>query len=115
MTLAAGKLRHYVEIQARSQSRSSTGAISWTWAKITNGDEWASIEPLSSREFIAAAAVQSKIAARIVMRYRADVTSGMRVVHNGRVYSIEGPPLADKDSGEEYMSLMVGAGVSLGA
>lgn len=115
-TLDAGKLRHRVEIQQRVQARASgTGAISWTWQKITNGDVWAAIEPLSTREFVAAAAVQSKVTARIIVRYRSDVTSAMRVVHNGKVYSIEGPPLLDKDSGREYMTLAVSEGANQGA
>ncbi len=116
MSIEAGRLRHRVAIEARSTSRdSATGAVAYTWAKITNGDVWAAIEPLSTREFVAANAVQSKVTARIVIRYRADVTAAMRVNHNGRIYSIEGPPLADKESGLEYLTLAVSEGVNKGA
>lgn len=118
MTISAGELCHRVRIERKVQSRSSgTGAISWTWETIPNGRDWAAIEPLSAREFVAAAAVQSKVTGRIKMRYRGDVTSAMRVVHESKnvAYSIEGPPLADKKSGVEYMTLAVGAGVNLGA
>lgn len=116
MSLDAGKLRHRVLIQSRAENRDPvTGAIQYVWSTITNGVVWAAIEPLSTREFVAAAAVQSKVSARIIMRYRTDVTSAMRIVHNGVVYSIEGPPLRDKESGLEYMTLAVSQGVNLGA
>lgn len=116
MSLEAGKLRHRVQIEARSIQRGQdTGSVTYVWNKIANGDEWASIEDFSTREFVAAAAVQSKATSRIVMRFRPDITAAMRIVHNGTVYSIEGQPLRDKESGMEYMTLPVSRGANLGA
>ena len=35
-------------------------------------------------------------------------------IHRGETYSIEGPPLADKKSGLEYLTLLVSKGVKDG-
>ena len=73
----------------------------------------ASIEPLSAREFIQAAAVQSAVTARIVIRYLPGVTAAMRVRHGSLLYNIAGV-LPDKITGREYLTLPVSEGVSDG-
>lgn len=88
-----------------------TGAMRDNWVEIAQ--LWAGIEPLSAREFIAAQAQQSQVSARITLRYRAGINSGMRLVYRNAIYSIEGV-LADKESGVEYMTLPCSEGVSDG-
>ena len=110
MALSAGRLRHRVTLQrfVRTQDP-TTGLISEEW--VDDATVWASFEPLSGRDFIAARAQHSEISARVVIRYRENVDSTMRLIHRGRIYSIEGPPLPDAKSGLEYLTLMVAAGV----
>lgn len=110
--MKAGELRHRVSIQANQDIQDpDTGAMTPAWVEI--GKAWAAIEPLSAREFISAQAVQSKVTTRITMRYRDGITAAMRLVHNGRIYNIEGT-LADKDSGLEYLTLPCSEGVNEG-
>jgi len=113
----SGKLRHrirledYVEVTDESGDviqDPQTGEVLRRWELVAN--LWASIEPLSAREFIAAQSTQSEVRGRIVIRYRAGVSATMRVVHKGLQYAIFGV-LADKDSGLEYLTLPVGQGV----
>lgn len=100
-----GKLRHRVTLQAEAPSQNATtGVVTHGWTTVAT--VWASIEPLSAREFVAASAVSSKVVARIVIRYRAGVAPSMRIVHGSRTYNIEGV-LADKHSGLEYLTLPV--------
>lgn len=111
--MQAGKLRHRVTIQAPGMTQDpNTGEMLEGWTDVATC--WASVEPLSGRDFIAAKAQQSEISARIVIRYREGIDSTMRVLHRGRTYSIEGPPLPDDKSGLEYLTLMVAAGVNDG-
>jgi len=77
--MQAGKLRHRVTLQRRVESQDATGAVVWTWTSFAT--VWASIEPLTGREYFAAAQVQSAIDARIRIRYLANVTAKMRVLH----------------------------------
>lgn len=112
--LEAGRLRHRVTIQARSNVQdpvSGATVVVWTdvWVNIA-----AAIEPLSAREQIAAQAQQSEVSARITIRPLPGLTAQHRVVHNGRIYNVEGV-IPDPDSGLEWLTLPVSEGVSDGA
>jgi len=103
--MQAGKLRHRVELQQVIYSQDNqSGAAIETWQTLAS--VWASIEPLSARDFIAAQASQNQISARAVIRYRKGIKSGMRLIHANAIYSIEGV-LPDKDSGQEYLTLLL--------
>lgn len=111
--MKAGKLRHRIIIQHHDSFQDmNTGEMVTGWTDFAS--VWASVEPLSARDFIAAQANQSEISARIVIRYRPGILSTMRIIHRGKVYNIEGPPLPDADSGLEYLTLVVSAGVNDG-
>lgn len=115
MSLDAGKLRHRIQLQAKVETRNAqSGARAWTWSTIANGTVWAAIEPVSVSDFTAAAAIQSKVVARIIIRHRADVNAQMRVLHGSKIYNIEGV-LPDKDSMLEYITLACSEGVNQGA
>lgn len=123
MTLAAGRLRHRVLIERYVFAVDSngdvvqdpdTGETTGAWQELAT--VWAAIEPLSAREFLAAQATQSQVTARIVIRHRNDLDASMRLVHmvNGARGALYNPAgfLADKDSGLEYLTIPVSAGVS---
>uniref|UniRef100_UPI00376EA4BE phage head closure protein n=1 Tax=Ectopseudomonas hydrolytica TaxID=2493633 RepID=UPI00376EA4BE len=113
MALKAGRLRHRVDIQARQDVQDpNTGDVTPTWVTVWPNVP-AAIEPLSAREFIAAQAVQSQVVARITMRYRQGLDASMRILHKSTVYDIAGL-LPDKDSGLEYFTIPVSAGVNNG-
>lgn len=109
--LDSGKLRHRVSIERITRTQDQvTGAISETWTEIAK--VWAAVEPLSAREFVQSAAGQSEVTARITIRTR-DILATDRIIHRGTVYNIRGV-LSDKDSGLEYITLPVAAGVNEG-
>lgn len=115
--LDAGTLRHKVTIQQLVDIADSSGEV-----QDSNGDPvqewvdvatvWAAIEPVSGREFIAAQAEQSKVVARVVIRYRNDIDSAMRLFHPYKqfYYNIEAI-LPDKESGLEYLTVLVSEGI----
>jgi SPP1 family predicted phage head-tail adaptor len=103
--MQAGKLRHRVTVQRLTPVQDPlTGVVSDTWTD--HATVWASIEPLSAREFLQAAALASLVVARIRIRNLSGVMPSMRIVHGERTYNIEGV-LADRDSGAEYLTLPV--------
>jgi len=108
-----GKLRHLVSLWCNrpTQQNAATGAIVDNWVLVA--DLWASIEPMSAREFVAAHAVQSEVTTRITIRSRAGVTAAMRIEYRGTIYNIVGV-LADRESGVEYMTLPCSEGVNRG-
>lgn len=112
MAIEAGKLRHRITIQAPGLTQDPvTGEMLPGWTEFAS--VWASIEPLSARDFIAAQSGQSEISARIVIRYRPGVLPTMRIIHRSKVYAIQGV-LPDADSGLEYLTLPVSEGVKDG-
>jgi SPP1 family predicted phage head-tail adaptor len=113
--LNSGTLRHRIEIQEPVEVQDSdTGDITEEWVTVDGCDSVpAEIAPLSAREFLAASAIQSKVVARIMIRYRAGLTAKMRILHRGTIYNIEGV-LADADSGLEYLNIPVSQGVNDG-
>jgi SPP1 family predicted phage head-tail adaptor len=110
--MKAGSLRHPITIQRRDFIQDpGTGEMVAVWSDFAK--TWASIEPLSTREFIAAASSQSKVSARIVIRYRPGVDATMRILHRGKIYEVEGV-LSDTASGLDYLTLPCSEGVNDG-
>jgi SPP1 family predicted phage head-tail adaptor len=109
-----GALRHLITIQHQvTQKDAVTGEIQEVvWEKLAQ--VYASIEPLSARDLIAAKANQSEVSGRIVIRYRPGVLPTMRILYRDTIYDIQGQPLSDKVSGLDYLTLLVSAGVNDG-
>lgn len=124
MALDSGKLRHRVRIEKYDPLRDtdgdviqdSDGEVTYQWVEVDT--VWAAVEPVSAREFIQSASIQSQVSARITIRQRDDVDASMRLVHlrQGRTDVIYNPHafLEDKDSGLEYMTAPCSRDVSSG-
>lgn len=109
--MALGKYRRRITLQAGGEVQDpDTGVVTSGWT------DWrtsipASIEPVSAREFIASAAAQGRVTTRIEIPYTPGVLATMRVVDDrGVIYSIEGPPLPDKKTGLQYLTLLCNQG-----
>ncbi|NWN92294.1 phage head closure protein [Marinobacter adhaerens] len=110
--MRAGKLRHRVTIQKPGRTQDPvTGEITNGWSDVAT--VWASVEPVSVKEFIASQAGQSEITTRITMRYRDGINAKMRAVFRGKIYNIHGA-LTDPKSGYEYLTLPCSEGVNDG-
>lgn len=109
--MRAGKLKHRIVLQRLSSDGydPETGDEVTQWVDVAT--VWASVEPLSAREFIQAQSEQSQITARITIRYRSDITPDMRIVYKNELYDIRGL-LEDKDSGMDYITIPVAKNLS---
>lgn len=87
--MRSGMLRHRVTLQRFQQGQDAYGGPVETWEDVAT--VWASLEAMNGREFFASKQAQSEVTQRIRIRYRADVTADMRVVHGGRVFGIVAP------------------------
>ena len=89
--MRAGMLRHRVTIQRQEIVFGKFGAPlhDKVWENVAT--VWASLEAMSGREFFVIQQAQSEVTQCIRIRYRADVTADMRVIHNGRVFNIVAP------------------------
>lgn len=109
-----GTLRHLVSIDEPIETRDGEGNTSLSWQPFAENLP-ASIEPVSAREFIAAAATESAVSVRIVIRFVPGIRAKMRArrLDDGRVYDIEGV-LEDPRSGQAYITLPCSTGVNNG-
>jgi SPP1 family predicted phage head-tail adaptor len=99
-----------VDIQDWTEVRDpETGAVTEDWQTVWEKVP-ARIAPASGREFLAAAAIQSEIIARIVIRERPGLKAKQRILHNGDIYDVHAW-LPDPDSGRDYVSAPVSRGV----
>lgn len=109
MPVSAGKLRHIIKIQQNQEVQLDDGSMQTQWVDVYS-KTYASIEPLSAREFLASATQEMQVSARITVRYKPNIVAKMRILHGATVYNIEGV-LPDADSGIEYLTLVCSTGV----
>lgn len=87
--MRSGKLRHRVSIESLvTVVNTTTGATEEQWVVFLTGLP-ADIVPLSGREFVAAAAKQAEVTARITIRHTPGILPTMRVNHGGTLYGIK--------------------------
>lgn len=86
------RLRHKLALQQEIRSSDNVGGYSRVWETLC--EVWAEILPLTSsahvigHEYHAAGQLQSRVSHRIVMRYRAGITPGMRFMFEKRIFAI---------------------------
>lgn len=113
MAVNAGELRHRVIIQEYIKgSRDDDGyELPSQWTQYTK--VWAKITPLSTKDLLSAQAADSEVTARMKVRYRTglDIDTNMRVIWKGRLFAIDSQGLDDSDTGVEYTTFNLSAGV----
>ncbi|EIU5573156.1 TPA: phage head closure protein [Pseudomonas aeruginosa] len=84
----AGRLRHPLNLQRLELTQDpNTGEITEDWVTVSR--EWASIEGVNGREFLAASAEQAETTYRITIRFREDLDATWRLVSGTTTYGIE--------------------------
>lgn len=84
MTIAAGELRHRVEIQRRATSQDSAGERSIGWVRV--GTVWASVEPKVGGESVIAGT--STMVTIFGLRYFPGLSPANRLVWNSKVFDV---------------------------
>lgn len=96
----AGKLRHVITYQVKTQALDEYGGPVETWATFTTVR--AAVAPLIGKDMIASMASQSTAEARVNHRYVAGITSAMRILWDGVAYEIVGQPADVHGLGREH-------------
>lgn len=101
--LEAGRLRHVVTFEEPTLTQNpTTGEIVTTWTPAVTTR--AAFEPLSARELMQAQAVKSEVTARLVVRFRDDLTPNMRVRLGEHIFNITGL-IPDPITGREWLTI----------
>jgi len=108
--MRAGRLRHLIVIEQASEANDSQGQAIKTWS--TFATVHAAVEPLTGREYEAAAQINAETTTRITIRYLAGITQKMRISYDSKLYNIE----AMRNIGERdrQIELMCSEGVNDG-
>jgi SPP1 family predicted phage head-tail adaptor len=85
--MRAGDLRHRLTIESPQRLSDGAGGATVTWTQLAS--VWAHIKPVSARELRSAEQRAEKVTHEIVLRYRTDINSTMRLTGEGRTFNIE--------------------------
>lgn len=86
--LEAGSLNLRITIETPTVTRDTYGSEILTWSTLAT--VWASKQHKTSREFYVAQKINSEVTDLFIIRYRAGITTKMRVNYDGRYYDILG-------------------------
>jgi SPP1 family predicted phage head-tail adaptor len=81
-----GAMRQRLSLDAAVESTDASGALQTTWSPL--GDIWGQITPASSGDRFVADRQEETITHRILIRWRSDVQSGMRLRLGGRSFLV---------------------------
>ena len=111
--MQSGKLPHRITIEHETEGEQDqvTGYVPIIWSEFTK--VWGKLEPLSTKDQLAAQAVSSKMTARCRIRYSSkssQINSTMRVMFRDKYWKIDGDPMPDNKSGLEWLTLNLAEG-----
>ena len=85
-----GDLNRRIVFQEEVKISDGAGGYISEWQDIVNVPEvFASVIPLSSAEILHFSRLQHQVNYQIIVRYRADIKSSMRIIHDDVIYDIK--------------------------
>ena len=99
--MRSGSLRHRIILQSPTGSRDAVGERTTTWTDVAT--VFASVNPLSVRELLAAGQTQSEVSHRVRLRYSsalAALDASWRILFGSRVLVIQGVRNIDEQKRE---------------
>ena len=82
-----GPLNKRITLQSPKTGRDAFGQPLTGWDDVAT--VWASVEPISGRELLAAQQMQGEVTHRVRLRYRAGITTAQRILFGARVFDIQ--------------------------
>lgn len=83
-----GRRRFRISIQSSTDSTNSVGEPVESFSTVSNGTVWASIEPISGREYQAVQQIAAETTHKVTIRYLSGITPKYRVLYGSRVFDI---------------------------
>lgn len=106
--MRVGELRKRVTFQSETSSSDNAGGYTLGWTTVAT--VWAAIEPLNGREVFTAQHLEGHVTHRVIIRYRSDITSDMRMVYGARVFNVRA--VINQDERNCWTTLLVEEGVA---
>lgn len=99
----AGKLRHRITIQKRVNEQEKSGQEVERWTDLCT--VWAQVKCTNSGYADTEGVVRYDSVFRFYIRWRSDITAGMRIKWKNRIFEMTGPP-ADWESEKIGLTLL---------
>jgi SPP1 family predicted phage head-tail adaptor len=99
--IAAGKLRHRIKLQSKSEIRNDHGEMEDSWTDVAT--VWARVTPKAATEAMESLQSVGRLTHEITIRARAGITSNMRALFGTREFYIDGPPRNTNERGVEMV------------
>jgi SPP1 family predicted phage head-tail adaptor len=103
MAQRAGELCHRVTIQQKTTVYDEYNYETEAWTEFKK--LWSKIEFLSVKDSLTAKSAGAETTARLKLRKRDDIHTGMRVLYDAQTFQIVSPPKPDNENGRIYMTL----------
>lgn len=97
-----GEMRQRITFQKKLPTPDGYAGHAVIWQDVVT--VWASISPLSGREYFYAHQIKAEITHRIKTRYRTDVTAEMRIKYGERRFKIES--IIDLGERHEFLEML---------
>jgi SPP1 family predicted phage head-tail adaptor len=91
-----------IRIERRGQAQDTAGEVKDTW--LDSGDAWASIRPVSGREYFNASGKRAEVSHEIILRYGATVAPRDRILYRKRIFDVVS--VFNVDERDRYLKLM---------
>lgn len=91
---AASRIRHLLTLQQEVSATNASGGRVRSWETVA--DVWGEVTLGNGQKEWAGGQLEPRLLHRITLRYRPDVTPGMRLVFEGRVFSIHSVGVVDE-------------------
>lgn len=103
-----GAMRARLQLQDRTRTPDGAGGYAETWHPVAT--IWAELKEMRGGESVIAASVTETADAIAVIRFRPNMTAGMRALHGSVIYNIRG--VRDPDGRREWLELSLERGVA---
>lgn len=100
--MRAGDLRHRITIQTPAETSDTDAGLAANWTDVAT--VWASINPISGREYFTAQETASIVTHRVRMRYRTGIRPEMRLEFGQRYFRID--TIIDRDERRRELEIM---------
>ena len=97
-----GDLRHRITFEGPVKTKDEYLSEIIVWQDVVT--VWASVEPLTGREYFYAHQIKNEVSHRVRVRYRTDIDVSMRINHLGRYFKIES--MIDKEEKHEFLEIL---------
>jgi len=97
-----GDMRHRITFQQEVKTADGHKGFTVAWQDVVI--VWASVEPLSGREYFYSHQIKAEVTHRVKTRYRTGITVKMRIKHRDRVLTIES--ILDKRERREELEIL---------